>query len=124
MLAACFALWAQLFGLAHQLLVPHTRCAEHGETVHASELHADPTRAAVIVGAPDVVMSSSDDDGGHEHDHCQALTERTELRAQSTTVTIAASPLRVEPVLASVVDGGARPLYRLAPKSSPPTPVG
>ena len=105
----------------HMLLVEHVRCAEHGDLVHSgeghahqSELHTE-TEVAAIDGGTD----SGPEDA---HEHCAMSADRRDApapladaqqiagaHAADATVSLIASPLAT-----------TAPLYRLAPKNSPP----
>lgn len=118
--AAALALCSQLFALAHLWLVPHTRCAEHGETVHddhaaeAPRVHA-PERADLSASpaAPD----GATDDG---HDHCQLLTDRRAVTAERSVVVARACSFAGTTFQLVEHTAPGRALYRIAPKVSPP----
>lgn len=126
---AGLCLVAQAFALVHLFAVPHVRCAEHGELVHAGEeLREQPERAeramrAEIgdVGAADSIEATALEIEAHEDDHCMALSERRDLRIH-LVAQLAAPPQ----VLGEVEYESRAPLfvvralYRLAPKISPP----
>ncbi len=129
---AGLCLVAQTFALVHLFAVRHVHCAEHGEMVHvdgagraaggaqagdaghAARLERAPDAAAAISGSGLAALA-------HQDDHCMALSERRDLRTDAVTQ-VASSPqvmgeLRYchrEPLLV------VRPIYRLAPKISPP----
>lgn len=119
-IAACVALCSQLFALAHLWLVPHTQCAEHGETIHG-ESHgepvvADPQEPRLAFEA--ARSQGSNDDG---HDHCQLLTDRRPWandRIETAPVLVAAGGGEYHVASRIVV---VRALYRTAPKASPPS---
>ncbi len=107
---------AQVFAVAHLVLVRHARCAEHGEVTHASESHGE----ARPVG-PDAVLAASDSGAAADDDHCEWLSERRDIRHASapvfTTIPVGhVAPPAVDHLVLAVT----RPLYRLAPKLSPP----
>ncbi len=107
----------QLAGFAHNLLVSHTTCSEHGEVIHESSAagHAAPTAAHRVTpsGAPAV----------HEHDVCLvAMLRREHATAAVATTVELPTPLALRHARPSL---GVPPprsidLYRLAPKNSPP----
>lgn len=118
-IAACLALCSQLVALLHLWLVPHTRCAEHGETVHDARGHAarvtadEPRELSASPSAPGAAL----DDG---HDHCQLLTERRAAHVERPTGTLPLGAVAgaVAPCLEHVP--ATTTLYRIAPKVSPP----
>lgn len=117
-IAACLALWGQLFSLAHLLLVPHTQCAEHGETVHGEGAQLE---VAALVADSDVSSARpTGEPTRDEHDHCEVVSDRRVTTAPRVALllTVHAIPLH-EPAIA-VATPALRPLYRLAPKISPP----
>lgn len=115
-LAALFVL-GQGALFAHQLLVPHQACAEHGgELIHVGSSPAPLFDAAAWLAAPAPAAP-------HGHDHCLAFTSRrAELgpAIQSSTASVCVDGAAVaarqgrHPAVAREV------LLRLAPKSSPP----
>jgi hypothetical protein len=114
-LIACVCLAAQAFALAHLFLVVHERCDEHGEIEHGAHDAADGDHAR---------LAESRGGGGHAeagHDHCQTFAERRDVGGEPPVllatgiVAIACTEPDVDqPRVAT------RPLYRLAPKASPP----
>jgi hypothetical protein len=123
-LVAPLCLIGQFSGIAHNLLVQHATCAEHGELVHTAGLQqtdgvgsAVPADAAVRGSAPGEAVEE------HGHDHCLAVAHgrgHIGLQSAGAAVSLDATP----PALGSVTDGDAVAvsvaLYRLAPKNSPP----
>ncbi len=116
-LIALFVL-AQAALFAHQLLVPHRPCAEHGGEL----IHVRLTRAAPV---PDAVAWSTAQppEAPHRHDHCLAFTSRRQDVA--ATLEPSATPTAVEPVPALAPSPGEEPVSRArrllySPKSSPP----
>ena len=121
--AALLAVWmlvADLGALAHQALVQHAVCSEHGESIHVSQSDdaasptAEPsTRAELHRHAPG--------NSGDAHEHCSidataATTTPPAAPAFTPTRTPATSPralltAALPPRLAT---------FRLAPKTSPP----
>lgn len=121
-LVATVCLAAQAFALAHLFLVVHTRCAEHGEVIH-EDAHATP-RTSQAAPAGDLTTwddaAPADSHDGADH-HCETFAERRDVRTDrpvdpSVLVVVAATPT---PLLLEA-RAPARPLYRLAPKVSPP----
>lgn len=122
---ASLCLLAQLYPLIHFLVVPHTRCEVHGDMLHAREHEAAPGGAQPARGATTHAVSSGDEHGDeHEHEHCQLLTERRDARCTPTAELGCAPPsVGDAPVLGRAAASSPRPLYRLAPKLSPPRAV-
>ena len=115
-LVACLCLAAQSFALAHLFLVVHDRCSEHGEVVHGDDHHdhGDGLARWDIGGAERSTRSG-------DHDHCQTFAEPRDHRITPPVVSItlaATTALTLPSELAAPVT--TRPLYRLAPKVSPP----
>jgi hypothetical protein len=115
-LAVIAALLGQLAALAHGALVAHVTCGADGELVH---VRAEPsTTAPVRDGARAAV-----DGEGDAHDHC-LLDEDGDALCPATHVG-AGEPLAPSRGRRSVtrrvrVASAPAPLYRLAPKNSPP----
>lgn len=115
---------AQLGTLAHLVLVPHVRCAEHAAIEHAHEAHGDEAADAPSDHAPsshhDALHAASD--GDHGHDACSALalcTVATPAVMDATSrdlprdVALAMPRAHAPPHLVSRA-------LELAPKTSPP----
>jgi hypothetical protein len=114
--ALLLALCGQLAMLLHGALVAHVTCGADGELMHV--------RAGVAAPAPAGTAAHAAVDGADdEHDHC-LLDEEGEAACPSTVV-VSGEPLPPTRPL-SVAGRRARtarppaPLYRLAPKNSPP----
>jgi hypothetical protein len=130
---AGLCLVAQAFALVHLFAVRHVRCAEHGEMVHldgAGPQGASGATSAELQGAVVADRSKSEaatlsasklEVEAHQDDHCMALSERRDLRT-ATVKQVMASPQVLGEVRATHREPplAARPLYRLAPKISPP----
>ncbi len=120
LLFVCLYLGSQAATMAHVLLVPHERCAEHGEVVHgeasrdASGVAASPRRTADRVSTQ----------ARHEHsphEHCGANVEvREERDVVSTRVNHAR--IATTDAVRSPASNVARSvgILHVAPKSSPP----
>jgi hypothetical protein len=122
-LIAALCLAAQALVLGHYVLVEHTRCAEHGELLHAVEsaqAHrlggasaADPNGDALRRG------EVAHDEG---HDHCATTSDRRKSLCASA---VEGTPLRVDSLVRfyehgiQIVDVDAA-IYCVAPKTSPP----
>lgn len=127
---AGLCLVAQAFALVHLFAVRHVRCAEHGEMVHFEGASA-PGPAALVAeraavdertqGDAATLRASRLEIEAHQDDHCMALSERRDLRTGAVKHAMA-SPQVLGEVCAEhrEVLLVARPLYRLAPKISPP----
>ena len=125
--AARLVVWAALIGqagaVAHTALIAHVTCPEHGDLMHV----APPPVAAATAGTAAPVswpaltapIAAADDDG---HERC-ILEEDGEHAPAPAAPTVpaplvaAAPPLRLE---AAPPPAARAPLYRLAPKNSPP----
>jgi hypothetical protein len=105
----------------HMLLVEHTRCAEHGELVHAADghEHASADEAAAEHSAFQAAAELGDEAG---HGHCSHASERRDAAADVPTSHALA--LRRVASISSLREASAFPtlarLYRTAPKNSPP----
>jgi hypothetical protein len=128
---AMLCLVAQLFAVAHLVLVRHARCAEHGEVTHAGLVEGAP--AGAPGGTPDRVPATATpsefDLLGANHlpahasddDHCEWLSETRDARHAATPTFTTVAVSHAAPVPATVqARAVTRPLYRLAPKLSPP----
>lgn len=127
---ALACLLAQSFALVHLFAMHHVRCAEHGDL-----LHVEDQRESASQGARDraidqaihrpahqhATLAASEQVAGHQGDHCTTLTERRELRVWCGKLVVALPPFELtSPPFESPPTLAARPLYRLAPKISPP----
>jgi hypothetical protein len=115
-LAVLVALVGQLSALAHEALVEHITCGADGELVHVR------ATAALPAPAQDAARDVASGDGD-PHDHC-LLDEEGEALCPTTHLASGepVSPSRAEPPISRSVRGASAPapLYRLAPKNSPP----
>jgi hypothetical protein len=116
-LAALALLAGQLSSVVHLLVVQHQRCPQHGELVHAAE--GTPLASSPRVG-DGAALGPAESPEGHGHDHCLYLIHRPEVMAPpgaGALVTVLADA----PFLDKIVARPASfPLFRLAPKTSPP----
>ncbi|MEZ4364091.1 MAG: hypothetical protein R3B48_28215 [Kofleriaceae bacterium] len=121
---ALACLLAQSFALVHLFAIHHVRCAEHGDLLHVedqSERTSQGALARAIERPTHAAFVASKQVAGHQGDHCTTLTERRDLRVWCGKVVVAAPPVELtSPVFAASPTLAARPLYRLAPKISPP----
>lgn len=116
LLLAVVALGAQLAALADALFVAHVTCLADGERIHVAR-----------DGAPAQPEPWTSLDGGKvgadEHAHAQCLVDDdADCPPASSTAALAApesAPLAPRAAAASLRLPGP-PLYRLAPKNSPP----
>jgi hypothetical protein len=115
-LAVVAALVGQLAALAHAALVEHVTCGADGELIHvrAEAAPPAPARDAARAGA---------DAEGDSHDHC-LLDEDGEALCPEAHVASGdpVSPSRARHAAQphARVAAAPAPLYRLAPKNSPP----
>ena len=116
-------LGAQTSSILHLTLVEHERCGEHGEIVEARRPHRDhQVRAAVAPSSPRGPSVEGALAAGHEHDLCLALVDRrapAPLAGVSSVAVAIDLPPRSTPAAPAARPRGP-PLFRLAPKSSPP----
>ena len=108
----------------HQAVVRHVVCVEHGQAMHQeADLSATPAERAT---SPDrdhahAVPLPATPEHGDDHDHCGA----PQLTLSGARLSGQASIDDARASAASAVDTGAqyaiRDLYRVAPKTSPPT---
>jgi hypothetical protein len=113
---ALAALGGQLAAIADALFVEHVTCPEHGDRIHVSVRARAPRATAwATIGA--TVAGAADD-----HDQC--LLDGDDGRATSAPPPASRAPLAARaPMLALELAPPAfrlAPLYRLAPKNSPP----
>jgi hypothetical protein len=114
-LLALFGLAGQVASLADALLVQHVTCLVHGDRIHAT-----PGTPETSVRWSRLRDSAADED---EHDHLRCLIDDDvdfvpgPSQAPLATQVGSWSPL---PVLAAPPLAPRAPLYRLAPKNSPP----
>ncbi len=74
LLLALFALIGvgQVLPALHFMLVAHRVCAEHGETLHASDASEAVDFAGVTGGEAELLLKPSPE-SEHEHEHCSVL---------------------------------------------------
>jgi hypothetical protein len=113
---ALAALGGQLAAIADALFVEHVTCPEHGDRIHVSVRVRAP-RATAWAAASATVAGTADD-----HDQC--LLDGDGGRATSAPPPAPRAPIAARaPTLALEFGPPAfrrAPLYRLAPKNSPP----
>jgi hypothetical protein len=133
----------QLAGISHQVVVRHSRCAEHGELVHGDAPHgalagaaarrddanrfgsaSDAGSSAAAEGRRDGVarFERAAESGPDEHEHCAVLSDQRKVLAATRAPVICARELSISSaaVLHASGDAGRRVLS-FAPKTSPPT---
>jgi hypothetical protein len=120
-LAALLALFVQGSNGGHMLLVQHTRCAAHGELVHAGPAHehaaTEPPLAvsAEVRGTPDVGSTDA-------HEHCSVSSNRRDALVAMVD-TEPSEPLceaSQDAALCGAIAVSRTPRFRIAPKNSPP----
>lgn len=110
-------LLGQLAGFSHLVAERHHVCAEHGEAVEGPVLegHDRPSSAAAIA------MPGEPGEQGHHHcTHCGASRTAPETRADTGTRISTEAPRRDPPRVAAIPPAPNVPVYRVAPKNSPP----
>jgi hypothetical protein len=104
----------QIGAAAHNLLVSHVTCPEHGEVIHsAGAARPEAPQPSETVGRQG--------NRGHDHDVCLVALHRHE----SVGPTVGAMFGAAAPILSVALPPANAPLhsaavYRLAPKTSPP----
>src|SRR4051812_969189 len=90
---AAFSLCAEVARYAHLALVPHTRCAEHGELVEGGGASASAAEAAPLELPAVSSAEAPGEAGDHGHDHCaiaSSVSSRASAPPPSDTITPAA----------------------------------
>jgi hypothetical protein len=112
-------LGAQLGTVAHEVLVKHATCAEHGELIHVAQAQETSESHAK---SPALSSASSSDEAQHHHTH-----DPLSLHSREKWLWVAPMQVALAPPPVSHIDldtqkhvARSRALYRLAPKSSPP----
>jgi hypothetical protein len=111
---------AQVGGMVHMAAVSHARCQVHGELLHANAPSVAADAGAASEPGRSFHAAPPAGDSDHEDDECSLVTAQRDSVAPSVVPAVA--HVRALPPLALA---GARallaePLYRLAPKNSPP----
>jgi hypothetical protein len=111
----------QLSAVAHQVLVRHSRCVEHGELVHSAALAQGIGHSARDVNDARPRFERSAESGPESHEHCAAVFEqrRTLAATPAEVLHVAESASPVALALLNGPDAG-REVYDFAPKTSPP----
>lgn len=108
-----------LLGSAHEASVGHVVCAQHGELVESSggPRHVEPPRTA-----SGSYSSETDASAPSTDDHCLIAAHARHRSLEPGAVALEA-PRLAAPLAPAAAAGGpprSQPLYRLAPKGSPP----
>ncbi len=120
--AALLAVWmlvADLGALAHQALVQHAVCSEHGESIHVSP--SDDAASPTAEPSTRAELHRHSPSTGDAHEHCSV-----DVTAAGTTppATPAVTPTRTPATSPRALLTAALPprlaTFRLAPKTSPP----
>jgi len=111
---------SQAAAFAHQVLVRHATCVEHGEVVDVGEVDE-----ALPAGLPERTSArpANEADEDHAHGHCLALAQRREqfgLTAFQHSVGPVTAEHDATSPGADELPRAACAVYRLAPKNSPP----
>ena len=116
---------AQLLGWIHLVAVEHARCPEHGEVLHVTERAAGTALARELHATEEAPTSSVETAPPelHADDHCGWLADRRDARLAPTVLAMSPSPRgeACSTAPAPLPCASSAPLYRLAPKQSPPT---
>ena len=115
-----FCLAAQTLGVAHLAVVRHVTCLEHGELTHSGQTSVptkDATPAPRSLAAPQRADLSAAADN---HEHCLVCATRKEFVAERAAQSLALPQRVSSPPVAPPEPGSSQPLFRLAPKTSPP----
>lgn len=89
----------------------HVRCPEHGELMHVADGGSD---------APLASLRANESQGGHEDCELGALSSQRGLLLPQVAEASPVLALATTPVLREAPRASSRPLFWLAPKSSPP----
>lgn len=119
---ALVCLAAQVGAGIHAVAVRHERCAEHGEVVHGEHGHdAQHGAGALALQVAHLGEGQGAAPADEDHDHCAMplLRRQAEPGFCIPAVIAPSAPPAVPAPLATPV-AVTRPLYRLAPKASPP----
>lgn len=113
---------AQLGLLAHLIVERHGRCAEHGEQVHLDDRGG--SLAELVAAALDestTLRAHPLQRADHDDDHCPVALQPTTRPPTAVLIAHLVAPApRIATPPPHTPDGTSRPLYRLAPKVSPP----
>jgi len=124
-LAAIGFLLAHFGGHAHLAAVRHEVCDLHGVVEHAASPAAGTATDAAPAGGPAAAARTDAPDGSPHHESCllSFLTRESALSRPSGDALPAFAPLPARAVVRhAVTPASAIPVYRIAPKHSPPAP--
>jgi len=128
LVAGLLYLLSLVIGQAHVAIEMHTVCVEHGELVEVSggDALASCGSAAAPAGDRDAAFARASDAGEpeHGHDHCPIAwitRERPDVASAAAILPVDDAAALVAFVPPSTLHAPSDiPLYRLAPKHSPP----
>ena len=117
---------ASLLGMVHEATTSHVRCAAHGELIDSSGFAGPGARSAAMAPglAGHAVASALSSGSSHGDEHCllASALRQSRMTPDTPAVTAAWSTLhdvvRAPPPCAAARSAG---LYRIAPKTSPPS---
>ena len=117
-LIALAALASQVVAISDQLLVAHVTCPVDGERVHVG---AAQTLFKDVAPGARVEQAALDGDG-HSHAQCLVDEDVDQLppRIVASPFVPAPEAVPVFPEVSTALASAAFPIYRLAPKNSPP----
>lgn len=123
---AALCVLGQLSGIFHLALVQHVVCPQHGDLVHADELHTEvaAVQSPQLAGLRSVsgVRGGETGVGSHQHDHCLLYAHRREpafFRTARGSFFAAARSVQFDS-WPGLVSRATSSLFRIAPKQSPP----
>jgi hypothetical protein len=119
---ALFAVAGHVSSLAHQSLVQHTICAEHGELIELQSLVSQGSSARALDDV-DAVSSAAPLVGAERgDDHCAILANRRDQAPEARLVEHVGSLIAAQALspLVGAVCPPQVPSLRQAPKQSPP----
>jgi hypothetical protein len=119
-LMGLLALFLQGSNGGHMLLVEHRQCAEHGGLVHGGEAHVHESHAPSTTEAS-AAVGAHEEGADDSHEHCLLCADRRATAAAgSVSVAIEMSARSAAPPPQTADELAGPPLYRTAPKNSPP----
>jgi hypothetical protein len=118
--AAAGLLSAQLFSVAHFVLVPHHLCLDHGVLTHDDRVNLNPSSNAVSKRSAIFPGNAAAD--SHEHCSVPARLEKNGRRspAPQTAVVVATLTARLPAIVRADTTLGGFAILSVAPKQSPP----
>jgi hypothetical protein len=118
---ALMLLGAQASQVLHELVVPHETCPLHGDLVEGDG-HSDDGGASQLAAPARARLLAAADGALHGHDRCLATfgdTDAVESEVAALTRALPPAAALPAPPTASAARRSV-PLFRLAPKNSPP----